>query len=74
MKLVLKSVEKKSKRYFKSFTDPGQDCHDKFWPVFNEVVSAHESSRKKPLAFPKRKPGVGRPANLPGTWSLCCTI
>lgn len=67
MRITLKSVEIKDERFFKSFTGLDYDRYEALRPVFEEVVSAHETSKKKPPASRKRKPGAGRPANLPGT-------
>jgi hypothetical protein len=67
MRLTLKSVEIKDERFFKSFTGLDKDRYETLRPVFEEVVTTYESARKRPSSTRKRKPGAGRPSNLPGT-------
>jgi hypothetical protein len=67
MKLILRSVEIKDERFFKSFTGLDSERYETLRPVFEEVVTSHESARKRPSDNRKRKPGAGRPPKLPGT-------
>lgn len=67
MILTLKSVEIKDERFFKNFTGLDYARYEALRPFFGEAVSAHESGKRKPPSSRKRKPGAGRPANLPTT-------